>query len=190
MAGYAKLLRAIGYRVDVAEIYVGRSPHGQKLRQRIDAIATNWTAGGGRRLAMDATIGNGLLHSHLPKSATQYLAIHASMAKAKARHKAPPCADRNMDFMAITLDHFGAMGDDCAKLINDGFAAKLEAAKTDADKWATASEKATLMASLAVSVQKSTSAMVLESAHPIKGSGIPPAPAPLETIIEPDTMEI
>ena len=172
-------LAKLGFSCVVKEEYVGRgpptrqNPHG--VNQRVDALAFNMTAFGGRALAIDATVGSARLHSNLNGQAGDGAFTTRKLEDSKKKSKQPPCARRNMVYLTVAMDANSALGEAAWDIVNEGWKAKAAALLTDRDKWAVMHEKANFCQLLSVAVQRSRASILFCNARPIATGFKPPA---------------
>jgi hypothetical protein len=76
---------------------------------------------------------------------------------------------RQLQFLAAAVDSFSAIGVEFARVINAGYAAKVESAQTDQEKWEIIAEKQRGMVLLSMAVQRRNAAIILQSAYPLGG---------------------
>jgi len=173
---FASALRSFGWQVTVGEIRLGEGPPpknkpGERGKpQRADGVARNWLAGCGKPLAFDTVIGTTLNHKKLRAAATTSdQTVTAALEKEKKRTKGYACDRRHWDFVAVAMDSYAALGEDAAKILHTGYAARSDAAKTDAEKWAVAHEKQRVITLLSVAVHRRNADAFLANASPLKG---------------------
>jgi hypothetical protein len=168
-----RLLRPIGYQVSQKELFLAMGPKTKKYPQGkaeyADALARNFMAGQGIGIAIDGSITNSLSASVVRRSARADHAATALRERAKHREKEQLAKSRHLQFLAAAVDSFSAIGVEFAKVVNAGYAAKVESAQTDQEKWEIIAEKQRGMTLLSMAVQRRNAAVILQSAHPLGG---------------------
>jgi hypothetical protein len=143
--------------------------HPQGKAEYADALARNFMAGQGIGIAIDGSITNSLGASIVRRSARADHVATATRERAKHRVKGQLARSRRLQFLAAVIDSYSAIGVELARIINAGYAAKVEAAPTDQEKWEIIAEKQRGMALLSMAVQRRNAAIILQSAYPLGG---------------------
>ena len=174
----AAMFAKCGYSARVSEVNIGKGgPRRDGTNQRLDGTATSWTAGDGRTLAWDTTVGAALVeHRHRLREAARTTGrVTAFLEQKKKLLKAAAAQAAGYHYFCVALDSLGYMGVEATETLLGAFHAREDAARTDHERWVMVNERVGLFASVSAMVQRRSAMILLANARPLAGGFAAPA---------------